>query len=463
MQPARDRRMRTRPAISIPIAAALLVMAGLPAPGPIGTPAGPPQAVEAYAPESGCRTLPRFTAGGVQYFRDRIAGAGDEVAFTFDMNGDPNRTFDVLAVLIEERVCATIFLNGISASTAYGREVMRIIAANRDIFEVGNHTMHHCDLVTGAGDPPCPGTAPSAAFIQQELIDAAEVIRAGTGLEPLPFWRAPYGAINQHAIDAAAAIGYTKAFDWSIDTRDWVRPANGGRSTQQIVDHVLAGVEPGAIILMHLDGWNTADALRILIPELRARGYLLTSLSDLAIGEPLPPPSGTPYYDISDSPFVTDIVWLEQSGITAGCAEYFYCPRAEVRRDEMASFLARALGLAETGDVDFFIDDDESVHEIDINRLAYAAVTAGCGTDRYCPYRLLTRAEMASFLVRVLDLEATGGTDYFGDDDRSEHELDINRLAHAGLTAGCGDSNFCPDDPLTRGEMAAFLHRAFGP
>jgi hypothetical protein len=68
-----------------------------------------------------------------------------------------------------------------------------------------------------------------------------------------------------------------------------------------------------------------------------------------------------------------------------------------------------------------------------------------------------TRAQMASFLVRALDLPATGS-----DDETSIHEADINRLAAAGITSGC-TATYCPTANGTRGQMAAFLHRAFEP
>jgi hypothetical protein len=51
-------------------------------------------------------------------------------------------------------------------------------------------------------------------------------------------------------------------------------------------------------------------------------------------------------------------------------------------------------------------------------------------------------------------------TDFFTDDAESIHQLDINRLAASGITAGCGGTLFCPERTVTRGEMIAFLHRA---
>ena len=66
---------------------------------------------------------------------------------------------------------------------------------------------------------------------------------------------------------------------------------------------------------------------------------------------------------------------------------------------------------------------------------------------------------MASFLARAFALpDAT--TDYFWDDAGSLHEADINRVAQAGITLGCGEGAYCPGSFVTRGQMAAFLHRA---
>jgi hypothetical protein len=72
---------------------------------------------------------------------------------------------------------------------------------------------------------------------------------------------------------------------------------------------------------------------------------------------------------------------------------------------------------------------------------------------------------MAAFLVRALGYTAGAGSDRFTDDDGSVFEADIERLAEAGVTKGCNppeNDMFCPNAPVTRGQMAAFLHRALG-
>ncbi len=141
-----------------------------------------------------------------------------------------------------------------------------------------------------------------------------------------------------------------------------------------------------------------------------------------------------------------------------------YCPNRNMTRAETATFLARALGLRDDGN-DYFVDDDGHLHEGGINKIAAAGITEGCNppaNDRFCPDRDLTRAEFAAFSVRALDLPPTS-TDYFSDDNGHVLETSINRMAEAGITVGCNppsNTDFCPNRILTRGETATFITRA---
>ncbi len=81
----------------------------------------------------------------------------------------------------------------------------------------------------------------------------------------------------------------------------------------------------------------------------------------------------------------------------------------------------------------------------------------------FCPDDAVTRGQMAAFLVRALSLSDDGGGNGFVDDDGSIFEADIEWLAAAGITKGCNppvNDMFCPDDAVTRGQMAAFIRRA---
>jgi hypothetical protein len=171
-----------------------------------------------------------------------------------------------------------------------------------------------------------------------------------------------------------------------------------------------------------------------------------------------PKPMGISFSDIGSSPFAGDIIWMAEAGITTGCGGGKFCPKGTVTREQMASFLGRALGLP-TSSTDFFTDDDDSPHEGDINRLAASRITGGCADGQFCPRRAVTREQMASFISRALGLPVSP-TDFFTDDDDSPHEGDINRLAASGVTGGCASGRYCPSANVTREQMAAFLHRA---
>jgi hypothetical protein len=133
----------------------------------------------------------------------------------------------------------------------------------------------------------------------------------------------------------------------------------------------------------------------------------------------------------------------------------------------MATFLVRALDLPEAG-ANPFTATSGSVHVADVSALAAAGITRGCNppsNDRFCPAEAVTREQMAAFLVRALGLSGDMSGARFVDDDDSIFELDIERLAEAGITRGCNppsNDRFCPGEPVRRGEMAAFLNRALG-
>ena len=123
------------------------------------------------------------------------------------------------------------------------------------------------------------------------------------------------------------------------------------------------------------------------------------------------------------------------SGITKGCSATLFCPDDLVTRGQMAAFLDRALHLPGTT-TDYFTDDNGTTFEASINRLAASGITAGCTAATFCPTADVTRGQMAAFLDRAFHLPATS-TDYFSDDNGKTFEGNINRLAASGITKGC--------------------------
>lgn len=189
----------------------------------------------------------------------------------------------------------------------------------------------------------------------------------------------------------------------------------------------------------------------------------------LAVSVAALPPGGS-FTDDDESIHEGDIEAIASIGITRGCNPPLndrFCPESAVTRGQMAAFIARSLDLLESGS-DFFADDEDSVFESDINRIAAVGITKGCNppiNDRYCPDDLVTRAAMAAILVRAIGYSETDTGSSFTDTTGSIFSDDIDKLANAGVTKGCNppvNDMYCPKRPVTRGQMASFLTRALG-
>ncbi|MBS3942397.1 MAG: PD40 domain-containing protein [Actinobacteria bacterium] len=153
--------------------------------------------------------------------------------------------------------------------------------------------------------------------------------------------------------------------------------------------------------------------------------------------------------------------------LVEGRSEREYGSAQPVRRDQMASFVVRLLDRA---GVDLpeptsqgFSDVAGNVHADAINQLAELGIVHGIDDATYAPARPVTRAQMASFLVRAYELAADTDLervfDEFADDDGSTHEGAIDRAAFAGFAAGTSVSEFDPGASVRRDQMASFLVR----
>jgi hypothetical protein len=169
----------------------------------------------------------------------------------------------------------------------------------------------------------------------------------------------------------------------------------------------------------------------------------------------------------ADSTFERDIIALAIEGLTKGCTADRYCPDRQVTRAQMASFLVRATGLRPLDGSTFKDVASSNAHRRDINALAAAGITRGCNppaNDRFCPDEAVTRAEMASFIVRAKGLSGLDRGSFVDVPRSNVHRPAINRLASTGVTRGCNpptNDRYCPAAPVTRDQMAAFLNRAF--
>ncbi|MDQ0119113.1 peptidoglycan/xylan/chitin deacetylase (PgdA/CDA1 family) [Pseudarthrobacter defluvii] len=200
-----------------------------------------------------------------------IPGAGRVVALTFDAGANAAGLPKILSALAARGVAGTFFLTGNWAANN-PQAVAQIVAAGH---RVANHSMTHPGF-TSLGDD----------LIAQQVRGAEQAILAA-GADPRPLFRFPYGERDTRTIAAVNTLGYV-AVRWTVDTLGW-KGTSGGASIQTVADRVLAGLQPGEIVLMHIgsnpdDGTTLdADALPQVIDRITAAGYGFATL-DAVLG-----------------------------------------------------------------------------------------------------------------------------------------------------------------------------------
>ena len=153
-------------------------------------------------------------------------------------------------------------------------------------------------------------------------------------------------------------------------------------------------------------------------------------------------------------------------GTTFGCADGRFCPSDKITRAQFASLLARHLELDLTDTNAPFVDVTGGEHAAAIAALARDGIVQGCSADRFCPRQLLRRDQVASTMARMTGLDVHGDPDLhpgFRDVTAgSHHDRNIRIMAGVFLTRGCAEDRYCPTDPLTRAQAARLLHRVDG-
>ena len=188
------------------------------------------------------------------------------------------RVGDALAIvdwLVDHDVPATVFMTGAMAdnvNTDAGRRVLAMVEAHPELFTLGNHSYTHPDFRTV-----------TAAEIRDELRRTEVAIAPYCSQNLKPFFRPPNGGYDDAVLAAVGGAGYRYTVTWDIDTIDW-RPIKNdppGPTADQIVAKVLDRAQGGSIVLMHLGGYETFEALPRIVNGLGDAGYELVNLDEL--------------------------------------------------------------------------------------------------------------------------------------------------------------------------------------
>ena len=167
--------------------------------------------------------------------------------------------------------------------------------------------------------------------------------------------------------------------------------------------------------------------------------------------------------------FFDAIGFLRARGITDGCASAppRFCPDDNITRGQMAVFIVRSImgGDNFSYSATPYFSDAPANHPFFkwIQKMWELGITNGCGASTYCPDSPVTRGQMAVFIIRTR-LGANATYIYpldpmFGDISNSFYYTWIQKMGQLGITTGCAPGLYCPDAPVTRGQMAVFVMR----
>ncbi len=191
------------------------------------------------------------------------------VALTFDAGSDAGYTVPILDTLKANGIHVSFGMTGVWSE--HNPDLLkRIVGEGHHLI---NHSYDHFSFTGSSTKKP-----PLTQAQRWEEVDKTESIIQGlTGTTTLPYFRPPFGDYDDSVNADVAAHGYQYSIMWSVDSRGWT-----GIPVPQITQNVLGGVEPGAIVVMHV-GASSQDGLALpgIIDGLRAAGYSIGSVPDV--------------------------------------------------------------------------------------------------------------------------------------------------------------------------------------
>jgi len=213
---------------------------------------------------------------------------------------------------------------------------------------------------------------------------------------------------------------------------------------------------------------------------------------------------GVPFKDTVSNPFLSDITWIYDEGITTGTSATTYSPSQSVTRGQMAAFMYRmvsspkfvgwyidvactqifdakqsinsnitlyakwtegsAVFVPTTSELNKFKDISSSTFKTQILWLLQMGITTGTSATTYSPNSSVTRAQMATFLHRLaikMNVAPQSGKYSNPFKDVKSFSNDIGWLKSTGITTGTSPTTYSPNAHVTREQMAAFLHRFY--
>src|SRR5450830_1053774 len=189
-----------------------------------------------------------------------------QIALTFDAGWEYENTEELLNLLDKYNVKATFFARGLWVKD-HPDLAAEIVNRGHDL---ENHSLTHGHMNTMTD-----------AEVQNEILKTTDIIRETTGFLPQLF-RPPYGEYDKRILRILKEEGYPYTILWTVDSYDWAEEMNGVKITKDyLVKRVLSKASDNGIILMHVGGFKTINALPEIITGLKSEGYELVKVNDM--------------------------------------------------------------------------------------------------------------------------------------------------------------------------------------
>jgi len=186
------------------------------------------------------------------------------IALTFDDGPSFFYTGEVLKLLKKENIKATFFVVGAKARS----NPLMLDKIAKEGHEIGNHTYTH-SRIDWLNDKK----------LKKEIESTSKYIYEITGKDPLTF-RPPHGRFSDQKMKLIEKMGYDVIL-WSVNADDFYKTKTGMRSPKSIYERVVSRVSGGDVILMHDNSEETLLALKMIIKNLKSRGYKFVTLSQM--------------------------------------------------------------------------------------------------------------------------------------------------------------------------------------
>ena len=432
--------------------------------------------------------LPKITRTGVNWTNDypggvKAASSGPRLSVLYLEDPTARRTF-----ACEAKLATLSFLYYLQYELGHPKWSV----ANDEGYDTTYNLQHNSDCPNiprrykslEAHMPPRPYVRESRRLIGVRTLTAEDIQRSVDYARPAPMASAV--AVGDYEIDLHNC-NTDETLETALETRADISPGFGHLFQVPLESYIPESVDGLLVAEKNLSQTRLVNGATRMQPAAMIIGQAAGAIAATAVSRKLQPrhvkalwvqyalaKSGAiittyPFGDVPDShPFFPHIQVASTRGIVDGAsAETFGMDHGGTRR-MVARAIAKAFDLA-TEDLpatptfaDVPLSDPDFPY---IEALHRAGMTAGCATspNRFCPDRLVTRADMSILLIRALGLDPVSATTqpYFSDVPPTAYYFrHVQLMRQQGITFGCTPNTFCPDAGITRGQLAVFAIRA---